>query len=91
MAKNLTSKVNIVEKTLLKRVNRHLAEDGKMLCKNKKTRSAKKRHQTLREQELGTFYLVSGERVVEKHVDLEKFARKHEILKPHEALANIDA
>ena len=80
------TKVNIEERTLMKRINRFLAEQkgGRKLCKNKAARSGE--GLTDREKKLGKFYIVSDKKVVQHHVNLEKFARQIEVLRSNEVL-----
>lgn len=83
-----TKKVPVLERTLIKRVNRAMAENGHKLVKNKKTRSKTNRRKlTKREIEFGTYFIVkNGKTVVEAHVDLEELARRCEVLAPYETL-----
>jgi hypothetical protein len=81
-------KVNLGERTVIKRINRFLGEKGYRLLKNRRTRGSNPRKRTQREIDLGTYYVVDGKRVIEKHVDLEAFARKHEIIASYEVLAD---
>lgn len=76
-------KVQLTEKAIIKRVNRFLADKGRKLLKNHPARAKGKRH-TERTLALGIFYIVSDKRVVERDVDLEAFARKHEIIASYE-------
>ncbi|HYX20430.1 MAG TPA: hypothetical protein VFA98_06250 [Thermoanaerobaculia bacterium] len=79
-------KVQLTEKAVIKRVNRFLAERGRKLLKNHPPRAKGKRG-TDRIEALGVFYIVSDKRVVERDVDLEAFARKHEIIASYEVCA----
>jgi hypothetical protein len=79
-------KVELSEMVLMRRVNRFLEDHGKKIRKNHPPRS-KKVKRTERQESLGRFYIVSGKNVVERHVDLEAFARKHEILASYEVCA----
>ena len=81
-------KVNLEERTLIKRINRFLGEKGYRLLKNRRTRGKNPKRRTQREIDLGTYYVVDGDRVVEKHVNLERFARKHEIIASWEVFAD---
>ena len=86
---NENDKVNLDERTVVKRVNRFLAQKGFKLCKNRPARKVAG-SKTDRIRQLGTWYIVKGGRggaVVEKHVDLEKFARRNEIIASYEVLA----
>jgi len=76
-------KVKLTEQALIKRVNRFLSEQGRKLLKNHPPRQKGKR-KTERIESLGRFYIVSDKRVVERNVDLEAFARRHEILASYE-------
>jgi len=87
MAKANSSKVPVLERTLIKRVNRCLADSHCKLVKNKPTRTRNRRKLTLREVEFGTYFVVrDDERVVERHVDLVELAKRHELLKDYEVL-----
>lgn len=81
-------KVRIDERSVIRRCNRFLDKDGHRLCKNRKTRSRSKRQLTQRQVDLGTFYIldVSKNRVVEKRVNLEEFARRNGIVAPYEVI-----
>lgn len=76
-------KMPVSERALIKRVNRCLSESGRKLMKNHPARSKKgKRRLTQREIDFGTYFVVrlgeggfDYENVVERHVDLEDFAR----------------
>jgi hypothetical protein len=83
------SKVNIEERTLMKRINRFLAEQkgGRKLCKNKGSRSGE--GLTDREKKLGKFYIVSDKKVVQHHVNIERFARQNEVMHSYEVLAAV--
>jgi len=85
-----SSKVPVLERTLIKRVNRCISEKRCKLIKNKPTRSGDRRKLTQREIEFGTYFIVYDdgyrERVVERHVDLVELAKRHEVLKDYEAL-----
>jgi hypothetical protein len=84
--KSTQSKVNLAERYIIARCNRILEPEGRKLRKNKPARSGK-RGPTPREKQLGKFYVIREDRVLHKHLDLEKFAREIGALKPHEALA----
>jgi hypothetical protein len=80
--------VKLNERSLMRRINRFLKADSCQLIKNRPSRAkgASKRL-TLREYELGRFFVVrAGQVVVEHHVDLEEFARRYGIIKPYEGL-----
>lgn len=86
--------VGLRERALIKRVNRFLADSGRKLLKNRSTRSDKGQL-TKNEKALGVFYIVDGvtewnrrgDKVVERHVDLEDFARQIEVMATYEVLA----
>ena len=80
-------KVQLTEKAIIKRVNRFLADKGRKLLKNHPPRARGRRH-TERTLALGIFYIVSDKRVVERDVDLEAFARKHEIIASYEVCSS---
>jgi len=77
-------KVGLTERALMKRLNRFLADKEISVHKNRPARSL--RGPTPLEKELGTFFVVRGDAVVEKHVDLEEFARRHGVLAAWECL-----
>lgn len=82
-------KVHIDERSVIRRCNRFLDKDGHRLCKNRKTRSGNKRRLTQRQIDLGTFYILDvgkKNRVIEKNVNLEEFARRNGIIAPYEVL-----
>jgi hypothetical protein len=82
-------KVHIDERSVIRRCNRFLDKDGHRLCKNRKTRGKSKRQLTQRQIDLGTFYILDvgkKNRVVEKHVNLEEFARRNGIVAPYEVI-----
>jgi hypothetical protein len=76
-------KVMLSEAVVMKRVNRFLAHKGHKLHKLHPPRG--KKRLTDAQRDLGRFYISSESRVVERHVDLEGFARKHEIIASYEA------
>ncbi len=80
--------IAVNERTLMRRINRLLAHDDYQLLKNRRSRSNNKRQRTEREITLGTYFVVGdgGQRVIETHVDLEAFARKHGVLAAYESL-----
>jgi hypothetical protein len=81
-----TKKVPVLEFTLIRRVNRLMAEKNCKLKKNKRTRGSRG-GRTEREKTFGTYFLVkNGKAVIEHHIDLEKFARRHAVLEPYEVV-----
>ena len=89
MSKYKADKVQIDERSVIRRCNRFLDRDGHRLCKNRPTRSANPRRKTDREEKLGRFYILDvgrKNRVVEKNVDLEEFARRNGIIAPYEVI-----
>ncbi len=87
MTRSDSSKVPVLERTLIKRINRCIADSGCKLVKNKPTRSHNRRKLTLREIEFGTYFVVrDDERVIKRHVDLVEYARKHDVIKDYEVL-----
>ena len=79
-------KIEVDEKQVMKRANRVLGKDGHRLCKTRPPRSDA-RAKTERQIALGTYYVIGKKRVVEKHINLEAFARKHGFIAPYEVIA----
>jgi len=79
-------KVMLSEVVVMKRINRFLAHKGHKLHKLRGPRG-KKRRFTEAQLDLGKYYIASESRVIERNVDLENFARKHEIIASYEACA----
>src|SRR5271156_1359783 len=79
--------VAVNEHTLMRRINRLLAHDDYQLLKTRRSRSNPEQR-TEREIKLGTYFVVGddGDRIIETHVDLEAFARKHGVLAAYESL-----
>jgi hypothetical protein len=75
----MKTKLKVTARAVLIRMNRVLVKDGLCLKKSIGPRAR---------AEMGEYFVVHGKRgeVVEAHVNLEKFARKHEILKPWEEI-----
>lgn len=78
-------KIEVDEKQVMKRANRVLGKEGHRLCKTRPPRS-KATAKTERQIALGTYYVVGKKHIVEKHVNLEVFARKHGFLAPYEMI-----
>lgn len=82
--------VAVSEKAIIRRINRFIIQGGFEL---RKTRRAPSNSKQAPRTVLGTFYVVelglrpSGDRIVEKHVDLETFARKWGVLATYESIA----
>ena len=72
----MTLKVPITARALIQRVNRHIAHDGQLLKANRGNLH----------DGFGSFYLVNQTGVLEKHVDLERFAIKIGVIKTWETL-----
>jgi hypothetical protein len=80
-------KVPVLERTLIKRINRSLEDVKWRLFKNKKSRS-KRAKLTEREKRFGTYFVVYDDVIVKRtHVDLEAFARECGVLRDFEVLA----
>jgi len=89
MSKYEAEKVKVSERSVIRRCNNFLREEGLQLRKNRKTRSKDKTRKTDMEAQFGTFYIfMLGKKggVVEKRVDLERFARKNGIVAPYEVI-----
>jgi hypothetical protein len=90
------NKVPVLEYTLIRRVNRHLVDNDCKLVKNKKTRSKTNRRKlTKREIEFGGYFVVrhpgtDSARVIERHINLEEYARRCGVLEHYEALAPME-
>jgi hypothetical protein len=78
----LMAKVNEVpvsERALIQRINRKLGESGL------KIRAARPRAVS----SVGRYYVVDWRRnaIVDHHIDLEAYGRKHKVIQPYEGLA----
>ena len=83
-SKYTADKVEVDEKQVMKRCNRLLSKDGHRICKTRGPRDGV--GLTDKQRALGRFYVIGKKRVVEKHVDLEEFARRNGIIAPYEVL-----
>lgn len=77
-------KAVVSKRALLQRINRDFARE------TPESKIEGTRRGTRNRRELGDFYLVNGEWVVECDVDLEQVGRKLGVLKAHEILAEGD-
>jgi hypothetical protein len=79
------AKVPVSERALLQRVNRRLAKDNEQLRTARGFRDGLYRHE---DSTLGRYYAVDLSRnvVTAAHIDLEKWGRELEVLKPWEVL-----
>jgi hypothetical protein len=80
----MVTKVPITERALLQRVNRALADDGKVVNRPRGKPRADG------PGDLGAFFIVDLKKkaVVEKNVDLVKLAKKLEVLRDYEQLVD---
>jgi hypothetical protein len=74
-----TDKIGVTQSAVIQRINR------KLLANNERLRVTRNDERMLRE--VGQFYITGDEGVNRRNVDLEALARKLDILKPWEQLA----
>jgi hypothetical protein len=74
-----TDKIGVTQSAVIQRINR------KLLANNERLRVTRNDERMLRE--VGQFYITGEEGVNRRNVDLEALARKLDILKPWEQLA----
>jgi hypothetical protein len=78
VSKKKTLQVTISERALTGRIQRKLKAEGQKLIKSRPDSSAF--------NNLGAYYIVEGNTVIDYHCELEKLGRELDALKPYEKL-----